>query len=78
MSKDKHFPLMEVLGLLFVALKLTGFITWSWWVVLAPFWLPVTLILIVWAILYFICGDTVRLTVGGLNGRKKADYNWHN
>lgn len=29
-----------LLGLLFIALKLTGNITWSWWWVLSPFWIP--------------------------------------
>lgn len=32
---------MSVLGLLgvaFVVLKLTGFISWSWWLVTLPFW----------------------------------------
>lgn len=28
-----------LLGILFVALKLTGHIDWSWWWVLAPFWI---------------------------------------
>ena len=27
-----------LLGLLFVGLKLTGFISWSWWWVTIPFW----------------------------------------
>jgi phosphoglycerol transferase MdoB-like AlkP superfamily enzyme len=27
-----------LLGVAFVALKLTGFIDWSWWWVTAPFW----------------------------------------
>ena len=27
-----------VLTLLFITLKLTGHITWSWWLVLLPFW----------------------------------------
>ena len=27
-----------LLGVLFVALKLTGYITWSWWWVTLPFW----------------------------------------
>lgn len=30
-----------ILGLIFITLKLTGHITWSWWWVLAPFWIPV-------------------------------------
>ncbi len=28
-----------LLGVLFVALKLTGVIAWSWWWVTAPFWI---------------------------------------
>lgn len=27
-----------LLGVLFVGLKLTGYIDWSWWWVTAPFW----------------------------------------
>ena len=27
-----------LLGILFVALKLLGYITWSWWLVLLPFY----------------------------------------
>lgn len=29
---------LPVLGILFVGLKLTGFINWSWWWVLLPFY----------------------------------------
>lgn len=29
-----------LLGLLFIGLKLGNVIAWSWWWVLAPFWLP--------------------------------------
>lgn len=37
------FPLLSVLGVLFIALKLTGVIAWSWWLVLLPFyfWLAI-------------------------------------
>ena len=31
---------LGVLTILFIALKLTGVIGWSWWWVLAPLWLP--------------------------------------
>lgn len=30
-----------LLGIAFVIMKITGAITWSWWWVLAPFWIPV-------------------------------------
>jgi predicted tellurium resistance membrane protein TerC len=28
-----------LLTLLFIALKLTGYVTWSWWWVLSPLWI---------------------------------------
>lgn len=31
--------ILGLLGILFIGLKLTGYITWSWIWVLAPFWL---------------------------------------
>lgn len=31
-------PILGLLGVLFIALKLTGYIAWSWLWVLAPFW----------------------------------------
>ncbi|UVX30893.1 hypothetical protein A1c_00013 [Klebsiella phage VLCpiA1c] len=36
----------SVLGLIFVTLKLTGVIAWSWLWVLLPFWGPVVLAVI--------------------------------
>lgn len=34
-----------LLGILFIALKLTGVISWSWVWVLAPFWIPLAIFL---------------------------------
>ena len=31
-----------ILFLIFMTLKLTGHITWSWWWVTAPLWIPLT------------------------------------
>ena len=46
---SREFPTFgTLLTLLFVALKLTGHIDWSWWWVLSPLWIvtaPVLLIL---------------------------------
>lgn len=39
--------LWTLLTVLFVGLKLTGFITWSWWLVLAPTYLSIPVILLV-------------------------------
>ena len=35
----------SLLALIFITLKLTGYITWSWWWVLAPLWIPIALVL---------------------------------
>jgi len=32
---------LELLSILFIGLKLTGHIGWSWWWVLSPVWIPV-------------------------------------
>lgn len=32
------FPALTILGLIFITLKLTDYIDWAWWWVLAPFW----------------------------------------
>lgn len=35
------FPICTVLFLIFLVLKLTGNICWSWWWVSSPLWIPV-------------------------------------
>ena len=37
------FPILGILGVLFVAFKLAGVIAWPWVWVLAPFWVPLAL-----------------------------------
>ena len=39
-AASSSFSFTSMLGLLFIGLKLTGFIDWSWPWVLSPFWLP--------------------------------------
>lgn len=34
-----------MLGIVFITLKLTKVIDWSWWLVLLPLWLPLALVL---------------------------------
>jgi len=46
-----------LLTILFIGLKLTGHITWSWWWVLSPIWISVLIVLVILAIffaLYFL------------------------
>lgn len=44
------FPLAGILGLIFITLKLTGVIAWSWVWVLAPFWIPIIFVIILFTI----------------------------
>jgi hypothetical protein len=39
-----------LLTVLFVGLKLTGFIAWSWWWVLSPLWISTGLVLLIFAV----------------------------
>lgn len=41
---------LGALTLLFIALKLTGYITWSWCWVLSPLWLPFVIVLGIFAL----------------------------
>ena len=37
-SSSGGIGFLSVLGIIFIVLKLTGNITWSWWLVLLPFY----------------------------------------
>jgi hypothetical protein len=51
MNKEIKIGIAHVLGLLFVTLKLTGVIDWSWWWVLSPFWIPVAIFVMAFIII---------------------------
>ena len=45
---------LSILGIVFIVLKLTGNISWSWWWVTAPFWGGLILVLAVILIAVFL------------------------
>lgn len=49
-----------LLAAIFITLKLLGKITWSWWWVLAPLWLPTAFIIVI-AIGVFVVGVGLQL-----------------
>lgn len=49
---ETNFPILGILGLIFITLKLTGHITWSWLWVLSPFWIPLVIAVVFVAIVY--------------------------
>ena len=41
---------LPLLALLFIGLKLTNYIDWSWWFVMAPLYAPALVVIIIWVI----------------------------
>lgn len=46
-----------LLTIVFITLKLTGYIDWSWWWVLSPIWISVILFFVVMGFLLWILKD---------------------
>ena len=46
-SSSSGIGVLGLLGVVFVTLKLTGVIGWSWWWVTAPFWGGLALVMVV-------------------------------
>jgi fatty acid desaturase len=42
-----------LLAIVFIVLKLTGYIAWSWWWVLAPLWIPFAIVITVLILVFF-------------------------
>lgn len=65
-SNAKYFPFFSILALIFITLKLTGHIAWSWLWVLSPLWLPISLLIgifLLGCIILGICKGCVALYV---------------
>lgn len=53
-SSSSGIGFTGLLTVCFIVLKLTGFISWSWWWVLAPLWISIALCFIIAAGLFLI------------------------
>lgn len=49
-SSSSGISFLGLLTLIFIALKLTGTIAWSWWWVLSPLWAPMCLVIAIFAV----------------------------
>lgn len=58
---------LEMLFLVFLALKLAGKIDWSWWWVFAPVWIPIALVLVL------VGGVAILLMLGAAMRRRKRN-----
>lgn len=50
-SSSSGVSFATLLALLFIGLKLGNVITWSWWWVLAPLWVPIAIAVVLMAVL---------------------------
>jgi hypothetical protein len=64
MSESKNvtvqFPILGLLGLIFITLKLTGYIAWSWLWVLSPFWIPLAIAAVIFLVVFIVAVFTSR------------------
>jgi hypothetical protein len=58
LSSDLSFP--SVLFLVFLVLKLTNVIDWSWWWVTAPLWIPILVAILIMAPILYLIGKTPK------------------
>ena len=61
-----------VLFLIFLILKLCGVITWSWWWVTAPLWIPFVLVFAICLAVFLVgfCIGICRYIIKSMKGRK--------
>ena len=50
-----------LLAIVFITLKLTNYIDWSWWWVLSPLWIPFTLAIVLILVLLALGGSVKDL-----------------
>ena len=60
------FWLVGATGIVFIVCKLVGSIGWSWWLVTAPFWVPIATWILLMAVGFIILGIGVFI---GFNKR---------
>lgn len=53
-SSSGGIGVLGLLGVVFVTLKLTGYIDWSWWWVTAPFWGGFALLLAILLVVFIV------------------------
>jgi len=52
-SSSSGIGFTGLLTVAFIILKLTNYITWSWWWVLSPIWISVIVFILVFALIIF-------------------------
>lgn len=72
MERSAGLSLTTVMFLIFLILKLTNNIDWSWWWVTSPLWLPIVLILSITIIIIIVL--FLAIIMGITNADKLKSY----
>ena len=56
-KEQSGVDILDILQIIFVVLKLTGLIAWSWWLVLIPLFIKALVFFIAFATIYAYRGD---------------------
>ncbi len=68
------YSFVSTVGVIFIVLKLVGVIAWSWWWVLAPFWIPTAVVLVLFGIT-FGCFAIANVEMKRRREKRLADFN---
>ena len=62
-SWRRPIGLLEIVTIVLIILKVTNLVDWSWWLILAPWWIPMAIVtsaffgLLTYLIIMFFIGD---------------------
>lgn len=54
-NSNTGLSLTSIIFLIFLILKLTGNIDWSWWWVTSPLWIPICILIVIFVSIMIIC-----------------------
>jgi hypothetical protein len=62
-STNSGISFLGMLTILFIALKLTNYIAWSWWLVLSPLWIPTGIVIAILSIIWIPAGIAIIIAL---------------
>ena len=70
------YPWLFMLGIIFIILKLCGTITWSWWFVLMPIYIPMSLGFLAIMGIMFVCFWIILESIIYESNKPKSLNDW--
>ena len=70
-NSSSGLGVVSIVQIIFIVLKLTGNISWSWWWVLSPIWIPAALFFAVFLLVFIVI---TFLLLFGFKSEELAEY----